>query len=480
MAVRSAEPYLKRLSEAERNIWVKGEKVEDVMEHPNIRPVINTIVRTYELALDPEFEQLATATSHLSGEKVNRYAHVEQNVEDMVKRVKLARVVGQQTATCAYRCVGHDALNSLHHITKLCDEKHGTEYHSRFEKFLRRVQDEDLVLTGAMTDVKGDRGKKPHEQKDPDAYVHLKEKTADGIVVRGAKVHQSGAMVADYNIVVPTTSLSEEDSDYAVAFAIPSNAPGVTHILQGNAYESKFRDGSEIDFGNAKYSVRSTTLMVLDDVFVPWEHVFLCGEWEYAAVLVDTFVRIHRAVGSGCKAGFLDTMIGAAATIAEYNGVPRARHIINKLREMIFLCEGAYGTGLAAAYEGERLSTGVFIPEPLMANVTKIQGFSGILRCAALLAEIAGGLCVNAPMEADFRSREVGKYVEKFLKGADSVSTEDRLRMMKFIEYWVAGPHLAGAVQGGGPPEAQRMMILRSADIKAKQKLAKELAGIKD
>jgi aromatic ring hydroxylase len=219
--------------------------------------------------------------------------------------------------------------------------------------------------------------------------------------------------------------------------------------------------------------------MVFDDVFVPWERVFLCGEWEFAGEIVDKFVRIHRTIGSGCKAGFLDIMIGAAATIAEYNGVPRAGHIINKIGEMVLAQEGAYGTGLAAAHMGETLPTGIFVPHPLMCNVTKIQGFNAVLKVAGLLADIAGGLCVNAPMEADFRSPEIGPLVEKYLKGVDSVCTEDRLRMMKLIEYWVSGPHLAGAIQGGGPPEAQRLMLLKSADVRKMQTIAKELAGIK-
>lgn len=479
MSVRPAEDFLKRLKKRKPVIYSFGEKVENVLEHPNTKPVVDTICKTYELALDPKNQNLHTMHSPFVNEPVNRFNHIVMNANDLAMRVKQARHLSQSTGTCTYRCPAHDGLNALYAVTYELDQANQgkTKTHEHFLEFLKEVQAQDLACNGTMTDVKGDRSLKPHQQGD--MYLHLVDKNKDGITVRGAKVHQSGAIAVDYSIVMPTLALGADDELYAVSFAAENGTPGIMHVLQANSGEAMRRIGGEIDQGNIKYSVRSTSLMIFEQVFIPWKYVFLCEDYAASGLLLKYFTDLHRTIGSGCKAGFADTIIGAAATIAEFNGVTKASHIQSKLIDMIQATETAFGTALAACCEGEKTPAGSFVPNTLMANVTKLAGFGGLGDIIMKAAEIAGGLCVTAPSEKDLRHPEIGSLVEKYLKGSVNVSTEDRLRMMKFIHYWAAGPHPAGAIHGGGSPMAQKMMLPRCVDFEKLKNLAKVLAGIK-
>ncbi len=278
MALKTGQEYEDSLRKLKFKVFLQGERVENPVDHPIIRPSMNSVKMTYDLAQDPEYEDLMTAKSHLDGKKVNRFCHLHQSTDDLVKKVKMQRLLGQKTAACFQRCVGMDAINAVDSVTFEMDKKLGTTYHDRFVKFLKMMQDEDLTVDGAMTDPKGDRSLPPHKQPDPDVFVHVVEKRKDGIVVRGAKAHQTGALNSHWILVMPTIAMSKEDADYAVSFCAPADAEGIFYIYGRQSCDTRKLEGGEIDVGNCKFGGHEA-LMVFDNVFIPWENVFMCGEY---------------------------------------------------------------------------------------------------------------------------------------------------------------------------------------------------------
>ena len=472
----SKKEYIERISNKNPVIYANGERIDDFVNHPNIKPIVDSIGLTYNLALDEKYKETTTAKSQFIDEPINRFLHVYTEKDDLVKRLKLARFYSQHLATCNYRCVGCDVLNALYFTTYEMDKKLNTDYHEKLKDYIKYVQKNDLAISGGLTDVKGDRTKKPHEQDD--MYLKIVEKRSDGIVVKGAKMHQSGAAAVDETLIMPTTALREDDKAYAVSFAVPLGTNGITYILQNNAYEAKRREGGKWEFGNP-YGVRGTFLMIFDNVFIPNDRIFMCEEYEFASVLVSTFANIHRYIGSGCKAGFLDTIIGAAELMAEYNGTLKARHIQEKITNMIKRAESCYACSLAAGYEGKKTESNVYIPDGLLSNVSKTLGLSAVAESVIDLADITGGISVTCPSEKDLENPEIGRYMEHYLKANPKIPVKDRMKLIKFIEYWVAGPHLGGAVHGGGSPVTPNIFIKRLANTDKKVSIVKELLDIK-
>jgi 4-hydroxybutyryl-CoA dehydratase/vinylacetyl-CoA-Delta-isomerase len=443
-----------------------------------IRPSINAMAATYDLAAeDPE---LATAWSPFVEGPVNRFTHITRSAEDVVMQNRMQRRLGQLTGTCFQRCVGMDAFNSLYSVTHEIDAAHGTDYHGRLVEFIRRVQRRNQVVGGAMTDPKGDRSRGPSGQEDPDLYLRISERRDDGVVVRGAKAHQTGCVNSHWIIVMPTIRLRPEDEDYAISAAIPVTDPGLTFIYGRQSCDTRALEGGTIDVGNANYSGQEA-LIVIDDVFVPWERVFLCGETEFVAPLVERFTAYHRR-SYVCKSGVGDVLIGAAATAADYNGVPAVSHIRDKLVEMSHLNETIYGAGIAASHESFETSAGNYQADDMLANVCKHNVTRFPYELARLAEDIAGGLLATCPSEKDLKSPEVGPILEKYLKGRADVPTENRVRMLRLIENMTHGRNSVGylteSLHGAGSPQAQRIQIARQMDIETKKKLAKRLAGI--
>ena len=391
--------------------------------------------------------------------------------------------MGQKTAACFQRCVGMDAFNAIFSTTFEMDKKHGTEYHKRFVEYMKLVQENDWTVDGAMTDPKGDRGLSPSQQKDPDMFVHIVEKRKDGIVVRGAKAHQTGAVNSHEHLIMPTISMKEEDKAYAISFAIPSDAEGVLMIYGRQSCDTrKMEEFHSLDVGNSMFGGHEA-LVIFDNVFIPWERVFMCEEWDFSGMMVERFAGYHRQSYGGCKVGVGDVLIGAAALAAEYNGAAKASHIKDKLIEMIHLNETLYACGIACSAEGQETKAGNYQIDLLLANVCKQNVTRYPYEIARLAEDIAGGIMVTMPSEADFRSKEVGHYVEKYLRGVDSVSTEDRMRVLRLIENMTLGTAAVGyrteSLHGAGSPQAQRIMISRQGNLEAKKELAKNIARIR-
>ncbi|GAA0722697.1 4-hydroxybutyryl-CoA dehydratase/vinylacetyl-CoA-Delta-isomerase [Clostridium malenominatum] len=482
MALMTGEQYVESLRKLNLKVYMFGEKIENPVDNPILRPSMNSVKMTYDLALMPEYEDLMTTKSALNGEKINRFCHLHHSTEDLIKKVKMQRLCGQKTASCFQRCVGMDAFNAEYSTTYEIDKAYGTNYHERFKKYLEYVQENDLTVDGAMTDPKGDRGLSPSKQEDPDLYLRVVERRADGVVVRGAKAHQTGICNSHEVLVMPTIAMRPEDKDYAISFAVPTDAEGVFMIIGRQSCDTrKLEEFADIDVGNKKFG-GVEALTIFDNVFVPWERIFLDGETEFAGMLVERFAGYHRQSYGGCKVGVGDVLIGAAALAADYNGAAKASHIKDKLIEMTHLNETLYACGIACSAEGHKTESGNYIIDMLLANVCKQNVTRFPYEITRLAEDIAGGLMVTAPSEKDLNHELLGPYVQKYLKGVASISTENRLRILRLIENLTLGTAAVGyrteSMHGAGSPQAQRIMIARQSNLGHKKALAKVIANI--
>ncbi len=480
MPIKNGAEYIESLRGRKLKIFLFGKEVKEAVDHPMIRPSINAVAETYDLAV--EEPELAGARSSLSGIQVNRFLHITESTQDLVDQNRMQRKLGQLTGTCFQRCVGMDALNSLYSTTFEIDSKHSTKYHKRLIEFIKMVQRENLVIGGAMTDVKGDRSLTPTQQEDPDLFVHVSRRDSKGVYVTGAKAHQTGCINSHWIIIMPTMRLKTEDKDYAIVGAIPVDAPGITYIYGRQSCDTRSMEEGDIDSGNAMFSGQEA-MVILKDVFIPNELIFMDGEYEFASMLIERFTCYHRR-SYVCKTGLGDVLIGAAAAIADYNGVANASHIKDKLVEMTHLNETIFGTGIASSYRAHRTASGNWQNDDMLANVCKHNVTRFPYEIGRLAQDIAGGLMVTMPSEQEFKSPETGPLLEKYLRGRKGVSTENRMRVLRLIENMTLGRNAVGylteSMHGAGSPQAQRIQIARQSQIEFKKKLAKNLANVKE
>lgn len=474
--------YVESLRKLNLKVYYMGKLIENPVDHPMIKPSMNSVAKTYELAEDPQYQDIMTVYSPLVGKRINRFCHLHQSTEDLVNKVKMQRLMGQKTGACFQRCVGMDAFNAIFSTTYEIDKALGTEYHKRFTEYMKYVQENDLTVDGAMTDPKGDRGLSPSKQDDPDMYMHVVEVREDGIVVRGAKAHQTGAVNSHEHLIMPTVAMKEEDKDYAISFAVPSDAPGVFMIYGRQSCDTrKLEEDADMDLGNSQYGGHEA-LVVFDNVFVPKERVFMCREYQFAGMMVERFAGYHRQSYGGCKVGVGDVLIGASALAAEYNGVPKASHIKDKLIEMMHLNETLYACGIACSSEGQKMPAGNYQINLLLANVCKQNVTRLPYEIARLAEDIAGGLMVTMPSEQDFKDEKIGPFVKKYLQGATGTSTENRMRVLRLIENLTLGTAAVGyrteSMHGAGSPQAQRIMISRQGNLEEKKQLARAIAKV--
>ncbi|MBC8480171.1 MAG: 4-hydroxybutyryl-CoA dehydratase [Candidatus Actinomarina sp.] len=472
--------YLKSISNRNLKIYLMGKLVDNPLEHPIIRPSIEAMAETYELAVqEPE---LASVVSPYTGEAINRFLHIAQSSEDLYLQNKMQRKLGQLTGTCFQRCVGMDAFNALHSVTYEIDEKYESSYHLNFLNFLTEMHQSNLVVGGAMTDVKGDRSKLPHEQKDQDLYLRIVDRNKDGVFVKGAKAHQTGCINSHWMVVMPTLRLTDNDKDYAIVGAIPVDAKGITYIYGRQSCDTRSMEPGEYDVGN-KYFAGQEAMVIFDNVFIPNKYIFMDGEYDFASMLVERFTTYHRR-SYVCKAGVGDVLIGAAATIAEYNGVEEASHIKDKIVEMNKLNETIYATGIASSLQGNITKSGNFINDDLLANVCKQHVTKETFEIGRLAQDLAGGLVGSMPSGIDFNEGEMSDDLKKYLKGKEDINAEDRVKILRLIENMTLGrnavAYLTESLHGAGSPQAQRVQIRRRVDLEEKKDFAKKLSGVKE
>lgn len=479
MKLKDGAEYMESLRKLHPVIYYKGRRIEDVTRDAATAPHVRSAAMTYALAADDEYRDLATATSHLTGQTISRFTHVHQNTEDLIKKIKLFRILGQKTGSCFQRCVGLDGINAVYTVTYEVDEEHGTDYQERFKKWLIHIQEENLMVVGAMTDPKGDRSKSPADQPDPDQYVHVVERRDDGVVIRGAKLHMTGAVNSHEILVMPTTALDEASKDYAIVCALPVNAPGVTMVFGRQAGDDRRDNLERIDVGNPNFAaVGGEAMIVFDNVFIPTERVFLDGETAFTNTIVYRFASHHRANYGACKTGLMDVLIGAVTYLSQIQGTAKASHVKDKITEMIHLCETLYCSSIACSAEGWATPSGGYMVDTMLANVCKQNVTRHHFEVARLAMDLAGGFLATLPSEYDLKSEDVGHLVKKYFSGVAGVPPEHRIKIARLIEAMTGGTALIESMHGAGSPQAQRVMILREGNLDEKVALAKTLAGI--
>jgi len=476
--MRTYAEYQAKLKSMRKNVYFNGGLIE--RDHPTLVRGQNIIGISFDAALsdDPEIRELATAKSHLTGKTINRFAHIYQNEEDLLKKQQMIRKLGETAGGCIQRCMGCDAINAIYVSTKEVDDKYGTEYHERFKKYLAWYQDNDLVGNAGQTDVKGDRSKRPSEQVDPDLYVRIVEKRDDGIVVTGCKAHNTIAPYADEILVVPTRAMKEGDSDWAVSFAIPADAPGVVLVNRPAFPEGRI----ELHAPYNQFGI-SDTMTIFDNVFVPWERVFMCGEWDFGGRLALSFANNHRFSYCGCKPAITDVFIGATALAAEFNGVGKAPHIQAELAELMATAELVYAAGIAASVMSKKTPSGANEPNFLYSNCGRYHAGVNLMKEYEILISVAGGLPATIPSEKDWINPETKGYMEKYIMRNPNISAENQHRLFRFlndftVSNWCGMEQYAG-IHGGGSPIMEQIGIRTNYDLESKKKIVKDLAGIK-
>ena len=476
MAVRTYEEYLASLRAMRPNMYKFDELITDVTTHPATRRTVEGHGWTFRAAADPELKDQVTTVSHLTGEPISRYLSILQSPEDMYANSRMKRLMFHLTGTCTGgRCAGWTALNAMFITTWEMDQELGTTYHQRLLTWLRDAQSRDITISGALTDAKGDRTKRPSQQDDPDMFLRVVEKRDDGIVVRGAKVMICGVAAANEIFVLPGSGYREEDADYCLSFVIPKDSKGLTIVETRHPSDS--RDQEE-GFDNPVMEGGITQAFLLfEDVFVPRDRVFMCGEHAYTLKAVMNFIGPYRAAIGGCVAGQGDVKIGSAILTARTNGLS-AKVFADKITQMHINNETTFGMGIAAAALGKKHPSGAWQCDQLLSNVNKVHVATLPYQTSVLAQDIAGGIAETGcmPSYRDFESAKYGHLIKKYMKARHSA--EARARAARLVEWSTIGGGVPGCMHGGGSPDGAKMVIRGMAGLDEKVEMARRLAGI--
>ena len=478
MALKTPEQYKESLKKMRPNIYKFGELIQDVTTNPNTRATVEGHAQLFAATLNPEYADLFSTTSNLSGEKISRYLSVNQRAEDMVANCKMKRAAYHLTGTCTGgRCAGYNAINSMWATTYDMDQELGTDYHERLKKWLRHAQDNDITISGALTDPKGNRTLSPSQQDDPDMNLHIVEARDDGIVVRGAKVMICGVAAANEIFILPGAGYREPDKDYAVAFVIPKDIEGLTIVEARHPSDTReLEEGFDIP---VKKGGITQDYLFFQDVFVSKDRVFMCGEYKYSTEAVMDFIMPYRAAIGACVAGQGDLMCGAAALIARANGLS-TRIFNEKLTKMYMNNETTFGLGVAASVLGRRHPSGAWLCDPLLSNVNKVYVATLPYETKMITQDIAGGIGETGcmPSYRDFTDVNYGHLVQKYLKAASSA--ESRTKVARFIEWLTLGAGVPGCMHGGGSPEGAKLLLRANAGLEKSVEYAKRLIELEE
>ncbi len=481
----SGNDFRESLRRYKPRVFLDGQLVDNVADEPGFGPGINAIALTYDYALKAKYAPIMTAVQHTSGKLVNRLSHINTSSGDLLNKLEAVRLVCQETG-CAQRYLTHDALNAIGQVSSRIDDARGTtENTARFLNYLHRVQDQDLTLGIAMTDAKGDRSRRPHEQANVDSYVHVVERNAlhngkRGIVISGTKAIVTGAPYMHEFLVMPCRNMGKEDADFAVCCAVPVDAPGITIIARPAG-----RPGEKVEHGAALFSRKygqSTGVVMFDKVFVPWDSVFYEGEWEHTGHLTYSYATHHRHTCIGARAGFGDLLIGAGALMCEANGFDPGKetHLREQMVELITITESFYACGVAASVYGkpdEHSKT--FMPDPVFSNIGKLLLATKIYDMHRIAHYVSGGLIVTLPGPDEDHNPETGAKLSEVLRANPDVPYEQRIETARFIEDLTAG-YQGGwysviSLHGGGSPAAMKQEIYRNYPIGSKVELVERI-----
>jgi 4-hydroxyphenylacetate 3-monooxygenase/4-hydroxybutyryl-CoA dehydratase/vinylacetyl-CoA-Delta-isomerase len=475
--MRTSEEYLEDLRAMKPNVYMGGEIVP--RDNHLIIPGTNVMRITFDMARDSERKQLFTATSQYTGDKINRFCHVSSSVEDLLTKQKMIRVGARLSGFCIQRCMGTDTMNALSIVTRDIDDAYGTEYYQHFLEFVKNYQKKDQVAAAVQTDAKGDRSKRPHEQVDPDLHVRVVGKNKDGIIVRGAKEDITMASYCDELVVLPTRTLTSEEKQWAVAFAVPADTDNVYIVNRASApRERKFLKAPLNTYGS------SDALVIFNDTFVPWDRVFMCGEYEFAGRMALTFATCHRHSYCGCKPAVEDIIMGLIALTAEYYGIEGKSHIREKLAHLAGTAELIYAAGIAAAVESTKSTSGTQVPAAIYANVGRRLAGENTYDSWGMVADVAGGFPVTMPFEDDYYHPKIGPLINKYTVRNPKISPENIHRLQRTLSDYLAsqwaGVWQVADVHGGGSPAMESIAILNNYDFEERKTIIKRLAGIPD
>lgn len=478
MALKTPEQYKQSLKKLKPNMYKFGKLIKDVTTDPNTRRTVEGHAQLYAAALDPKYSDIFSTVSHLTGDKVSRYLSVNQSAEDMIANCKMKRAAYHLTGTCTGgRCAGYNALNSMWVTTYEMDREMGTDYHKRLADWLRFAQDNDITVSGALSDPKGNRALSPSQQEDPDMNVHIVDVRDNGIVVRGAKIMICGTAAAQEVFILPGSGYRESDKAYAVSFVIPKDTAGLTIVEARRPSDTR-----ELEEGfDAPVEIGGITQAYLffEDVFVPKERVFLAGEFKFAGAAVMNFIAPYRAAIGGCVAGQGDVMAGAAALIARANGLS-TKAFNEKLTQMYVNNETTFGMGVAASALGKKHASGEWLTDPLLANINKVHVATLPYETKRLTQEIAGGIGETGcmPSYVDFNNPTYGHLVQKYLKAASSAAS--RAKIARLIEWLTLGAGVPGCMHGGGSPDGAKIVIRSNAGLDQSIEYARRLIGLEE
>jgi len=461
-------------------IWFRGERITDPLNHPALKPSVATIKRIYELSHSEKFGDLLTIKSHLTGQICNFYTSPLTKREDAIQKTRLARALAEILGCCTFRCTGSEAISGLYPTTYEIDAALGTNYHERLKKWLVRVQQEDLTVTAALTDPKGDRKLKPYQQTDPDRYLRIVQKRKDGIVIRGAKVNQTGIILAHEVVILPTVTLPEEGKACAVACAIPVDTPGMKYILGRWPIDLRVGQDETEDIDVGKKYADHQAMLIVDDVFVPNDRIFMCEEWQFTPQLMEYFTAVHRLTAGACKSGGMSLLLGATKLAADSINISRIGHVRSKLAEIGISAETLYSLSLSAGFEGFKHESGAWIPNSLLAHSAKFLATQLPFDAIRYARELMSGIGETAPSAKDLNNAEIGPMIEKYLAPSKKgMSTKDRLRALRLVENLARGTNwTAMALHGGGNTEAARLMAFRHMNLEKLAKIAEVACGI--
>ncbi len=471
MPLRTAAQFLAGLRDT-REVYYRGQRVASVAEHPELGVAARHASIDFELAEDPRYRDLAV---HREGtEEYSAYFRVPRNAADLLARSKLIEAGTSQGATLVLliKEIGSDALFALQRVLTRSGDPDGIQ---RVDAFYRQCRNNDLAMAVAQTDVKGDRGKRPCEQSDPDMYVRVVEKRADGIIVSGAKIHTSCTPYVDEVIVLPSRSMGPGDELWSLAFAIPVATPGL------RLYASDYLHGTDDPFTRPISTSHKMveTLTVFDRVFVPWQRVFYVERPDLAGATALTFVEFHRFTAVSYKLPLLDALVGAAIAIAKANGIDRAGHVRDKLTWLGGYAETVRGLTELAALRC-KVENGVAYPDVFTTNMAKWTFAREFHRAIETVQDLAGGLLVTGPGGMDWESPEVRPALEKYLSGAWPAAR--RMAIMNLISDLTTrlygGYQAVLAVHAEGSIEAEKMAMFRAYDPSRSVELAMRLAGL--
>jgi 4-hydroxybutyryl-CoA dehydratase/vinylacetyl-CoA-Delta-isomerase len=470
----SAADYRESLRRHRPRVFVDGRRVESVADEPLLAPAINAIGVTYDFALKPELKPVMTAQQAGSNRTVNRFLHLNRSGGDLLNKLEAVRLVCQESG-CALRYLTQDATNAIHSATWRMDADEGTEYHPRLLEYLRYLEDNDLTCAIAMTDGKGDRSLRPHEQNVADSYVRIVERRGDGIVIRGVKAIVTGAPLAHELLVMPCRAMTEADADFAVCCAVPVDAAGITMVARPAG-----RPGDAAARFSGRYG-QTTAVVHFDDVFVPWERVFLAGEWRHSEHITRRYATHHRHSCIGARAGFGDLLIGAGALMCEANGLEldSTRHLRDAMVDLIKIVEGFYACGVAASVYGAVDESGIFEPDAVFANIGKLLMATQIYDMHRLAHYVSGGLVVALPGPDEDHNPETAGTLADVLRGRPDIPYDRRIETARMLEdltaSYTGGWYSLISLHGGGSPEAMKMEIWRNYPLGNKVDLVERL-----